>query len=226
MKKYISIFSLTSLILLASALPTKTLAAKTNDDTKVEFGLIGDKSENKEPVKIPNAVNIGEHSKFNGQVALTNSPKLSFDGQRITNKEISVNSKGKSGEVPGFRVDDISGTGAGWTLRASASEFVRDDGSGITLSGANLIFPKVTSKTLPKNSSSEPKVNKLTVPFDGKTSQVLLDAGKGKGMGAWEVAYDESKIKLQLPSGQLEGQYEATVTYSLTVGDTDLEAAK
>lgn len=226
MKKYINIVSLTSLILLAGALPYKTLAAKTNDNTTVQFGLIGDKSENKIPVEIPGAVSIGEHSKFSGQVALTNSPKLTFDSQHIVNQEMFIDSKGKSGEVPGFRVDDISGTGAGWTLRVSASEFVRDDNSGVTLSGANLVFPKVTSKTLPRNSSAEPEVNKLNIPFDGKTSQVLLNADKGEGMGAWEVAYDESKIKLQLPSGQLLGQYEATVTYSLTVGSTSLETAK
>ncbi|MEG0256484.1 WxL domain-containing protein [Vagococcus sp.] len=241
MKKNITLFSLASLILITSALPSETLAAKIEDDKEVQFGLVGDTSENKEPVKIPGAVNIGEHSKFSGQVAVTNFPKLSFDSQELSHKEIYVDSKGKSGEVPGFRVDDISGTGAGWTLSVSASDFVRDDNSDIKLSGASLVFPKAKSKTFVNNKSKGPNyvedkknpdlkettIGALTVPFDGSDKHNLLVAKEGQGMGAWEVAYDSnSKIKLQLPSGQLLGNYEATVTYSLSVGDMNLDTAK
>lgn len=227
-KRNVKMFSLASLILIASSFSYETNAAQMEQDDTVKFGLIGDKSENKVPVRIPEAVDIGVPSTFSGEVALTNIPKLAFDPQKIQGHKIEVDAKDTGQKVPGIRVDDVSGEGSGWTLRVRGSKFVRTDDNTTELMGAQLEYPKVAPVTY-KNSQTKdnaPVVNKTMLSFD-ESVKTLMSAGKGAGMGAWEVAYQgDQGIKLVLPPGQLLGTYQATVTYELTVGDIAKNSAE
>ena len=234
MNKSNKLFLAASLILTVSSFSYKTLAANTEDGSKhVEFGLNGDKTTNKKPVLIKGAVDIGAHSDFSGEVALTNIPKLTFDSSAIDNKKIFVKANEVSGKTPGIRVDDVSGEGQGWTVKVKASEFVSTTDANVKLNGAKLIFPKKEAVSFANinKTTGKPSVNRVELPFDNNTSGiVLVEASKGAGMGAWEVAYedkvDNKGIEMELPVGQLLGTYKATVTYTLTVGEIKKDAAK
>lgn len=223
------LFSVASLILLSTTLSFKVLADEPGEkDNQVQFGLVGDSSEKKVPVPIPNATNIGTPTQFDGQVALTNFPKLTFETQKISGRTEKIVANGTGDEVPGLRVDDVSGEGEGWNLRVKASKFLRQSDNSTELVGATLEFPKVSPVTFSnsKNKDKAPIVNKVSTSFD-ENARTLVSASEGSGMGAWEVAYDgDNGIHLNLPSGQLLGVYETTITYQLTVGTVVDESAK
>lgn len=224
-----NIYLLISFILLSVTLMSPSLAAEPDEKNNfVEFGLIGDSSENKVPVPISNASNIGTPKTFTGQVALTNFPKLEFDTQKISGHDEKIKAKSKEETISGFRVDDVSGNGNGWQLRVKASEFVRQDDKKTELKGAKLEFPRVKPITYATslNKEKEPVVNKTSIGFD-EVIHSLMMATEGSGMGAWEIAYDDGdEINLHLPSGQLLGVYETTITYQLTVDTIIKDTAK
>lgn len=227
MKKKMRVFSIASLILMSSSFPFEALASKVNEDKRIEFGLSGNKIENKEAVKIQEAVDIGKHSPFSGEVALTNTPRLTFNASKLENKDILVEAKGAAGEAPGIRVDDVSGKGLGWTVTVKASEFVSTKDPTVTLNGAKLIFPANEAVSFANTISKKPRIKEAQVPFNNQNNYRLIEAKTGEGMGAWEVAYkDNSSIKMELPAGQLLGTYQATVTYTLTVGQLEMDTAK
>lgn len=212
---------------MANSFPFEVFASQVNEDKHIEFGLSGNNNENKEAVSIQEAVDIGKHSTFSGEVALTNTPRLAFDSSKLDNKQISVKAKGANGEVPGIRVDDVSGKGLGWTVTVKASEFVSTKDSTVTLNGAKLIFPVNQAVSFTNTISKKPKTKEAQVPFNNQGSYKLVEAKPGEGMGAWEVAYaGDSGIKMELPAGQVLGTYQATVTYSLTVGQVEMDTAK
>lgn len=126
--------------------------------------------------------------------------------------------------VPGYSVTDRRGTGQGWTLTTSLSEF-KDEANGHTLRGATLTFNEVTPITTKTASNpAAPTVTKETLTAGGE-SQIVMQAAKDTGLGIWEAQYpsrtvenvfsETAPITLYVPGDNYAGKYIATLNWNL-----------
>lgn len=119
-------------------------------------------------------------------------------------------------------VQDLRGTGAGWTLQASASEFVNTGDGNIKLNGAKLLFPEGTvSKVNDDNTATAPTGAEATIPADGSGAVNILKADLNQGQGGWLLNWDDtaatpaaSDLKLEVPTA-LVGSFQSTITWTL-----------
>ena len=140
---------------------------------------------------------------------------------------------GDRGYTLGAQVTDVRGTGAGWTLTASVSEFSAGEKK---LKGTIFSFPvsAVHSDRYSKKEESAP-VSKEAV-FDMPNVELpILVAETDTGLGSWIICFDTDDRgigypwhmdqngnffryggpSLYVPSGNLAGNYVAAITWSL-----------
>ena len=114
--------------------------------------------------------------------------------------------------VLGIQVTDSRGTGAGWNVDVSMTDF---KGQGINiLKGATL--------TIPNGSVNTTSADKVKAPV---TKEVKLNASpisiftatKDNGMGTWTNLFEgkDKKVTLNVPEGNYVDQYTAKITWSL-----------
>ena len=134
--------------------------------------------------------------------------------ENVTNFDFGVNELSSKEETYTAKVDgdtsisDLRGTGVGWSLLASITDFTAQDTTGHTLIGAELTLPAGTPVS---DGSSSAPVSSETVL--NNQSQNVLDAVKDSGLGVWKVDYTGTTLKV--PSGSYAGQYTSTITWTL-----------
>ncbi len=126
---------------------------------------------------------------------------------------------------------ELSGEAPGWTLTATLGDFKAETSSTTrVLEGARLFYPEV----VPTTNAAEGTMAALALPvaintedsFTGELKGQVVSAGgdatpifgaaKGKGYGQWTLPYSgANKVQLYVPEGQLIGDYEAELTYTL-----------
>jgi hypothetical protein len=113
------------------------------------------------------------------------------------------------------QVSDLRGTGAGWHLQVNYDTekpgFVAADNQ--VLKGAELTLPVGSATSTADNQSTAPTVNTLTV---GNDAQNIMNAESMTGLGTWADEMDTSNVTLKVPSGNVQGDYTATLVWTLT----------
>ncbi len=128
-------------------------------------------------------------------------------------------------------IEELSGNAPGWTLKATLGDFKDKTTPTKTLVGAQLFYPEVTPTTnavagspaalaLPVAIKTEDSFTgdlKGQIVSAGGTATTIFGAAATKGYGQWTLPYkDANKVQLHIPEGQLIGDYEAELTYTLT----------
>lgn len=114
--------------------------------------------------------------------------------------------------VLGIQVTDSRGTGAGWNVDVSMTDF--------TGQGTNIL--KGATLTIPNGSVNTTSADKVKAPI---TKEVKLNASpisiftatKDNGMGTWTDLFEgkDKKVTLNVPEGNYVDKYTAKITWSL-----------
>ena len=113
------------------------------------------------------------------------------------------------------QVSDLRGTGAGWNLQVnydSESTGFKTQ-SGQELKGAQLTLPTGTPKTVNDNQSATPSTAVVTVNTE---AQNIMTSAVNTGLGTWADQMTTTDVSLKVPSGNLAGDYTATLEWTLT----------
>lgn len=154
---------------------------------------------------------IGGETGNTGQLTLDAVSAFNFgdstvDNPNKTNKAIVID-----GGKLGLQITDARGTGQGWVVKASMTEFKSEDK---TLKGAELFIPSGTVVTTGIDETASPET--FAVTLNGSPIKVM-NAKKDKGLGTWTNLFEGNgeNVSLTVPSGNHVGQYKADITWTL-----------
>ncbi|CAM4198319.1 WxL domain-containing protein [Listeria booriae] len=136
---------------------------------------------------------------------------IDFGTQKVSGQSEKYYAENKN---PYIQVTDKRGTGAGWTLTATATDF--KDGSK-TLKGAEMSLTDGEVRTQSDNQSAAPTTSDVTL---NGSSQAVLSAEANAGMGTWLDVYpgtqgNNENVVLYVPAGNLAGDYSSAITWTL-----------
>ncbi|WP_086313726.1 hypothetical protein A5821_001259 [Enterococcus sp. 7F3_DIV0205] len=152
-----------------------------------------------------------------GLLAITYVSPLDFGDVQLTGQEQVKTAKN---EDPSLQIRDIRGTGKGWTVQVSMTEFKQKTNDKIIMKGAALYLPKGTAKASGATTSSAPTTKEVEV---NDKPQTIFEAKPGTstdivGAGAWMDKFGKETVKLTIPQDALVGDYQAQLTW--TISDT------
>ncbi|MFW5438185.1 WxL domain-containing protein [Paenibacillus apiarius] len=156
----------------------------------------------------------GGETGTSGALTIDNVAPLLFDSHKLSGGDVTYTTTTTN---PNVQVTDIRGTGAGWTLQVSATPFKdKTDGTKV-LKGAVVTLPVGTLVTTLANVSTAPTANKVQLSTDSDITapQNLMAATANTGLGTWVDKFDASQVTIQVPAGNLTGDYESTLSWSL-----------
>lgn len=151
-----------------------------------------------------------------GQLELISVPSIIFDPQEISTDVESYNSTDVTSNIG---VCDLRGSGEGWKLTASLSEFKNNNMSTlenafIAIDGAK--FDPMITSMMAGNQSDPPIANDSVKLVSGGSSVIVFSAERGTGLGLWYLEWLEDKISLTVfPGSALVGTSTATINWSL-----------
>jgi hypothetical protein len=105
----------------------------------------------------------------------------------------------------------------GWNVTIAASQFSAGGGKTLPLGSLALSAPP-TATTDPGNTSGAPSSLTPASPIDDGSTQKLVSAAAGDGMGQWTFASSNSALTLTVPSNTQTGTYVSTITTTLATG--------
>lgn len=110
----------------------------------------------------------------------------------------------------------------GWNVTVSASQFSTGGASPSTLPSGSLTLatPAVPTTTV-GNVSVPPVPQPLAAPIDGGSTQKLVSAAVGTGLGQWTFTPLNpagGDLLLNVPPGAVAGTYTSTITTTLSTG--------
>ena len=148
-----------------------------------------------------------------GDLRIDYMSKIDFGKQTISGKTETYTAE-KPALTTEVQVSDLRGTGAGWNLQVSYDTekpgFTSEDK---TLNGAELTLPVGTPETAEDNSSAAPATSKVVVNND---AQNIMSAAANTGLGTWADEMEPGNVTLKVPSGNLVGDYTATLVWTLS----------
>ncbi|WP_019415120.1 WxL domain-containing protein [Paenisporosarcina sp. TG20] len=140
-------------------------------------------------------------------ITTTNFPAITLDGktQSIT------------AQIDTFDITDARGTGAGWNVSVSASQFSQTAGANPLALGALLLDePTVSEKAGVEGSSNPASITKLGGKID-LAAVKILSAAVSTGMGTYTVPAIPMTLTL-MPKEIYAGTYTSTITATITSG--------
>ena len=148
-----------------------------------------------------------------GDLRIDYISNIDFGTQTISGKTETYIAE-KPASLTESQVSDLRGTGAGWHLQVNYDTekpgFTSEDK---TLSGAELTLPAGTPETVEDNSSAAPATSKVVVNND---AQNIMSAAANTGLGTWADEMEPGNVTLKVPSGNLVGDYTATLVWTLS----------
>lgn len=128
----------------------------------------------------------------------------SFDTQTIQDKSLIIT------------VSDTRGTGDGWNVTVSGTDFKTEDGSkSFGINNLALQSPQVqTVKGQDYNSHSFEVRDLHSIQSDSQNNKIA-SAQQGKGIGEYKLTHPAT---LTIPGGTLIGSYQSTLTVSIATG--------
>lgn len=183
---------------------------KSNGETEEPTGPIVDPGEGDDGEK-----EDGGSTGNTGALRVDWVTPLEFGTQKLSSESATYRTTSIN---PNVQVSDLRGTGDGWTLFVTASEFT--DGKN-TLKGATITLPEGTPKTTNGNISEAPTTYGVELVTDGTSDPVrVMKAFEDTGMGTWADEFEDNEedkyVTLSVPAGNYAGDYEATLTWTLS----------
>lgn len=117
--------------------------------------------------------------------------------------------------APNVQVSDRRGEGQGWNLQVRMSEFADKTEATKILKGAEITIPAGTVGKSEGNIALPPESNEVVVAGSKDSAQTIFSAKEKTGLGTWTNEFDAAQVKLMVPAGNLKGDYQATLTWSL-----------
>lgn len=117
--------------------------------------------------------------------------------------------------TPNVQVSDRRGEGQGWNLQVRMSEFADKEEKTKILKGAEVTLPAGTVGKSEGNIALPPETKEVVIAGSVESTQTLFSAKEKTGLGTWTDEFDASQVKLKVPAGNLKGDYQATLTWSL-----------
>lgn len=116
-----------------------------------------------------------------------------------------------------IQVSDRRTDNTGWTVRVKQSSFTNTDGSGATLTGANILLNGVTVR----NSLQNPPTT--TLPFSKENPFVISTEENvfysSSNLGTTVISWNAADVRLQTQDNtEKTGSYQSTVDWTLTAG--------
>lgn len=127
-------------------------------------------------------------------------------------------------DFTGFSVTDARGTGVGWKMQVSASQFAVDATKKLPIGSLSLKPPSGFTAGYDNPSPSPTVGGTYSVPqvIDGQDERVIVTAVADAGMGKWNINWDEATnndLTLTLnPATTKVGNYVSTITWTLSTG--------
>lgn len=162
---------------------------------------------------------------------ITKASDLNFGSKAIGITDMTLTEE----QSPNLVITDIRGDAPGWSLSVSLGKF-KDSSNSRVLKGVQLFYPAITLTTnatvdvaerTPETLSTDESFEDSFVKglrinsSDTPSNKVLIKSVSGKGNGQWTGTYDAThKLELNIPAGNLAGNYESSLTYTLTDGPT------
>ncbi|SPP29351.1 WxL domain-containing protein [Brochothrix thermosphacta] len=112
------------------------------------------------------------------------------------------------------QISDRRASGKGWSLTASLSEFTDAEDKTQELKGVSITLPAGKATTTEGNVSPEAVTLAADLKANGE-SATIFKADENAGLGSWANVITPSDVKLSVGSGNLAGDYSATMTYTL-----------
>jgi hypothetical protein len=171
----------------------------------------------------------GSLSLADGPVSLTSPTSLGWSG---TLDGLDLNLADETTADQSYLVDDATGSGAGWHVTASATQFTTGGASPLTLPNAgtfstNGSTTSITSTAAPGTACSDGST--CTLPADTTTYPVAIttapssptpatiyDASAGTGLGSIEIG--SVGWWLDVPANASPGTYTSTITIEISSG--------
>ncbi|MEB4619869.1 WxL domain-containing protein [Enterococcus sp. E4-223] len=148
-----------------------------------------------------------------GDLRIDYISNIDFGTQTISGKTETYIAE-KPASLTESQVSDLRGTGAGWHLQVNYDTekpgFTSEDK---TLSGAELTLPSGTAKSVADNKATPPATSEVVVNDD---AQNIMTAAANTGLGTWADEMDTANVSLKVPSGNLVGDYTATLVWTLS----------
>jgi hypothetical protein len=149
-----------------------------------------------------------------GNLRLDYVSNIDFGTQTIssTNKTYTAQKPNKSVLA---QITDLRGTGAGWVLQVNYDTDKSFTDGEKTLKGAVLNLPAGEAATTADNVSSAqaPTTNAVSI---NDSAQTIMTAATNQGLGVWGDKMDPTSVTLDVPAGNLAGNYTATLVWTLT----------
>ena len=148
-----------------------------------------------------------------GDLRIDYISNIDFGTQTISGKTETYITE-KPASLTESQVSDLRGTGAGWHLQVNYDTekpgFTSEDK---TLSGAELTLPSGTAKSVADNKATPPATSEVVV---NDAAQNIMTAAANTGLGTWADEMDTANVSLKVPSGNLVGDYTATLVWTLS----------
>ncbi|MDG4588715.1 WxL domain-containing protein [Enterococcus faecium] len=148
-----------------------------------------------------------------GDLRIDYISNIDFGTQTISGKTETYIAE-KPASLTESQVSDLRGTGAGWHLQVNYDTekpgFTSEDK---TLSGAELTLPSGTAKSVADNKATPPATSEVVV---NNAAQNIMTATANTGLGTWADEMDTANVSLKVPSGNLVGDYTATLVWTLS----------
>lgn len=159
-----------------------------------------------------------------GPLSIDYVSNFAFGEHKISGSDMTFYAKNAN---PYVQVTDTRGTGAGWTVQASISDFVSTSKSS-TLKGAQLTLKNPEVKSASQATTSDAPMGTSALAFNA-SKQTVAVSQKGAGKGTWVTVYsaesgkaENTNVVLNVPAGSPE----ANTTYTATINWELLDAPK
>jgi hypothetical protein len=148
-------------------------------------------------------------------ITLDKAPSIDFGSKQITSTGAKFD-----GAVSIADVLQVSNPGvdSGWSVSLAASDFT---GNGKTLKGATFSL-KAGATSLGQGTQSDPATPAAysNVQGSNQAATVLSAADGTQGVGVNTDTYDKANASLDVPAGNVAGDYTATLTWTLSDAPT------
>lgn len=178
----------TALVLLASLIAMPTMAIQVDTGTSdANISFVG------------------------GDLTLEKTPSIDFGSHPISAVLETYTSVSISGSID---VSDLRGSGEGWKLLASLSEF-QLNGTTPTLQGAYITIPSLNPQPSNGTIGTAPTGSTDIKLTSDNTSATMLTAAVGTGMGAWATTLVDPVTLTVNPGTSAVGNSSAQINWSL-----------